>query len=76
MEPFDLNAHGQEKSLLNEEILFCDTGSLDALNFLRTAHAVVEQLDTADPARLRAGMIDALDTLIMHRVGCPNCNED
>lgn len=65
-----------KKSLLAEEFLFCEIGTLDALNFLRTAHAVIEQLDTADPAYLRKGMIDALDMLIEHRVSCSKCNED
>jgi hypothetical protein len=76
MDQLETNDPDRKQSLLAEELLFCEIGTLDALNFLRTAHAVVEQLDTADPVRLREGMMHALDTLIGHHVGCPNCNED
>ena len=60
--------------LLPEDYLFCETGTLLALNFLRTAHTVVEKAHDWSGDVLHAAVFAALDELLEHRAGCEKCN--
>jgi hypothetical protein len=59
--------------LLSEDCLFCETGTLLALNFLRTAHTVVEKAHEWSADVLHAAMYAALVELLSHRATCKNC---
>ncbi len=61
--------------LLPEDYLFCETGTLLALNFLRTAHTVVEKAHDWPGDVLHAAVDSALDELLDHRATCEKCNE-
>jgi hypothetical protein len=50
-------------------------GSLLALNFLRTSHAVVEKAQDWSGDVLRAAVNAALEELWSHRAVCEKCNE-
>jgi len=57
-------------------MLFCETGTLLALNWLRTAHAVVGQAGVTDEDDLRKAVNNALDALLIYRLECEDCRED
>ena len=63
---FDDDIPEQPPKLLNDDMLFCETGTLLALNWLRTAHAVVEQAGVTDEDNLRKAVNNALDALLVH----------
>jgi hypothetical protein len=61
--------------LLAEDYMYCETGSLLALNFLRTAHHIVEKAHDWSGDDLRAALNSAFDEFLNHRATCENCNE-
>jgi hypothetical protein len=73
---FDDDIPEQPPKLLEDDMLFCETGALLALNWLRTAHAVVEHAGVVDEADLRKAVNNALDALLVHRLECGDCRED
>jgi hypothetical protein len=67
---FDDDIPKQPPKLLEDDMLYCETGALLALNWLRTAHAVVEQAGVTDEDNLRKAVNNALDALLIHRLEC------
>jgi hypothetical protein len=61
--------------LLPEDNLFCNTGTVLALNFLRTAHTVVEKAHDWSGDVLHAAVYAALEELLNHRATCQHCNK-
>jgi hypothetical protein len=61
--------------ILPEDYLYCETGTLLALNFLRTAHTVVEKAHDWSGDVLHAAVYAALEELLNHRATCEKCNK-
>ena len=73
---FDDDIPDQPPKLPDDVMPFCETGTLVALNWLRTAHAVLEPGNHADLDRLRSSVRIALDDFLTHIAICEKCNED
>jgi hypothetical protein len=72
---FDDDIPYQPPQLIDDELLYCETGTLLALQFLRVAHAVVEQAHVRTDDDLREAVHIALADLLAHRRRCENCRE-
>jgi hypothetical protein len=70
---FDDDVPQQPPKLVDDELLYCEVGTLLALQFLRVAHAVVEQAHVRTDADLREGVNIALADLLTHRRTCEKC---
>ena len=60
--------------LIEDEMLFCETGTLLALNFTRTCTAAIEQAGVLEDIEIRCAVDLALDSLLEHRGSCATCS--
>jgi hypothetical protein len=72
---FDGDNPYQPPKLIDGELLYCETGKLLALQFLRVAHALVEQAHLRTDDDLREAVHIALAALLAHRRTCQKCRE-
>ena len=72
---FDEDIPLQPPKIVDDELLFCEIGTLLAFQFLRVAHAVVEQAHVRTDNDLREAVNIALAELLAHRKTCENCRE-
>jgi hypothetical protein len=72
---FDDDISDQPPKLIDDDMLYCEHGTLLALNFLRVSHMVVEHAGVIYTDDLRKALNNALDTLLTHRATCDKCNE-
>jgi hypothetical protein len=73
---YDDDVPEQPTRLLDDLMPYCETGTLVALNWLRTAHAVLEPGNHADLDKLRSSVQAAIDDFLTHIAICEKCNKD
>jgi len=75
MVEFDDDTREKPPKLLDEDTLYCQSGTLLALNFLRVSHEVIRSAGYIDDGDLRRDVNNALDALLTHRLECDKCKE-
>jgi hypothetical protein len=68
----DLN----EPITLDDEMLFCERGNDLAMFFLSESRQAVKFAGVSIPGELVVRVQTALRSLIVHRIECPDCNEE